>query len=66
MAVLSHMYLIISGPDESFVCGTPALNVVMLQAKVHLKKMCFGGCSNFAAVNLLFKENAVTHNISVS
>lgn len=33
-----HMYLIISGPDESFVCGIPALNVVIHQAKVHHKK----------------------------
>lgn len=29
-------------------------------------EMCFEGCSNFAAVNLLFKENAVTYNILVS
>lgn len=28
-------------------------------------EMCFEGCSNFAAVNLLFKENAVTYNILV-
>lgn len=33
-----HMYLILSGPDESFVCGIPALDVVICQAKVHLKK----------------------------
>lgn len=66
ITALLHMYPIISGPDVSFVCGMPALNVVIHQAKVHLKERCFGGCSNFAAVNLLFKENAVTHNISVS
>lgn len=36
--VLFHIYLIISGPDESFVCRIPALNVVIHQAKVHLKK----------------------------
>lgn len=33
-----HTYLIISGPDEAFVCGIPALNVVIHQAKVHLKE----------------------------
>ena len=32
------MYLIISGPSESFVRGMPASNVLIHQAKVHLKK----------------------------
>ena len=28
--------------------------------------MCFESCSNFAAANLLFKENAVPYNILIS
>lgn len=38
ITVLFHMYLIISGPKESFVCRIPALNVVIHHAKVHLKE----------------------------
>ena len=37
-AVFFHMYLIISGPSESFVCEIPALNVVIHHIKVHLKE----------------------------
>lgn len=66
ITVLFHMYLIISGPNESFVCKISALNVVIHQAKFHLKKNVHRRLFQFCCCNLLFKENAVTYNILVS
>ena len=36
--VFFQIYLIISGPNESFVCEISALNVVIHHIKVHLKE----------------------------
>lgn len=33
-----YIHLIISSPNESFVRGIPALNIVIHQARVHLQK----------------------------